>query len=577
MPEAAAADSPIHSDASSDASDNDSQHEHASGEKSGKNYSIKDKECPYCRQKFTSSSLGRHLDQYIHKKKPDGIHNVDEIRRLRGTITRRTARNSKKNGSGDRPSTGNGSGRPSPAPLPPSHLIEVPADINAVPTSGVQSSINRLTWHSTGVITDPASIDPSPSSTTTHANTLPLPNTTHGSPSRKRNFSTYTSDLTTNSTSPTALADTARALELSLREVLDSLRAATKHVATPPSPFDFDLPSQTYPSLILQLLPVPPTLNQTAPFSTIQSVPFGPPGPDQLTPLRNRLTYNIDRWKWSALRLAQRTTSNIADEAPSSPPKPTRTPPPPSNTSTPATKTGYRRAEIEEKMETLEQEASQLKQQVEYLSRCQWPREMALWPPERTTYNRKMRDEIRLINLQRPTQSVLRQSASRPDTHGPSFGLNEQPYTAAQNTHTTYDVHDVEDDDGDAPGMATENVNTRGDKWDFDKLVNKWRSHVKEDRSRRAPFTSATHHSASYPGAAGIANGARTASPLQAVDPGRGVGDGSPVVAAAGGSGTGSGNAEMDGLGIAPPGHANLRRDKPLFGKGNDVRIVSDW
>lgn len=55
----------------------------------------KDKNCPYCGQAFTSSSLGRHLDLYIKSKNPkapDGIHNVDEIRRIRGSITRRQPR-----------------------------------------------------------------------------------------------------------------------------------------------------------------------------------------------------------------------------------------------------------------------------------------------------------------------------------------------------------------------------------------------------------------------------------------------------------------------------------------------------
>lgn len=55
----------------------------------------KDKSCPYCGQAFTSSSLGRHLDLYIKNKNPkapDGIHNVDEIRKLRGSITRRQPR-----------------------------------------------------------------------------------------------------------------------------------------------------------------------------------------------------------------------------------------------------------------------------------------------------------------------------------------------------------------------------------------------------------------------------------------------------------------------------------------------------
>ena len=52
----------------------------------------KDKACPYCGQAFTSSSLGRHLDLYIKErnpKAPDGIHNVYEIQRIRGNVTRR--------------------------------------------------------------------------------------------------------------------------------------------------------------------------------------------------------------------------------------------------------------------------------------------------------------------------------------------------------------------------------------------------------------------------------------------------------------------------------------------------------
>ena len=55
----------------------------------------KDKNCPFCSQSFTSSSLGRHLDLYIRPKNPkapDGIHLVDEIRKLRGGITRRQAK-----------------------------------------------------------------------------------------------------------------------------------------------------------------------------------------------------------------------------------------------------------------------------------------------------------------------------------------------------------------------------------------------------------------------------------------------------------------------------------------------------
>jgi hypothetical protein len=61
----------------------------------------KDKVCQFCGVAFTSSSLGRHLDQFIKDKKPkapDDVHDVDEIRRLRGNITRRQPRNSLRSG-----------------------------------------------------------------------------------------------------------------------------------------------------------------------------------------------------------------------------------------------------------------------------------------------------------------------------------------------------------------------------------------------------------------------------------------------------------------------------------------------
>ena len=62
---------------------------------SGNPSAPKDKTCPFCGQPFTSSSLGRHLDLYIKEKNPkpaDGLHDVDEIRKMRGAITRRQPR-----------------------------------------------------------------------------------------------------------------------------------------------------------------------------------------------------------------------------------------------------------------------------------------------------------------------------------------------------------------------------------------------------------------------------------------------------------------------------------------------------
>ena len=420
---------------------------------------LKDKECPYCHQHFTSSSLGRHLDQFISKKKPDGIHNVDEIRRMRGGITRRTARGAKGD-SNARDNDDTYSSRTSPAPQSATLVSNTNAEeLNRVPPGGLHVRLNRLNWQATGVITDPTSLD-SP--------LVPAPPTPAlvNSPSQgtKRTFSMYSQDMTT--------AETNRALELALREVLDSLRAATKHASPKPSPFKFDIQSQSYPSLCLKVLTAPATLFQASPFSTPTSIPISPPGPDQLPPLRQKLTSTIDYWKWQALRLAQPTTSNIAEEADFL----TRSATQWMESTMTHLDTSFqnwmahpmeirqllwqvellraynteqqRTSELEEKIETLQQEASQLQQQVEYLSRCQWPREMALWPPERRTFGSAMTEEIRLVNLNK--------------LPGGSDGFEDMV-------------------------QLPENINTRGDKWDFDKLLRKWKGHIKEDRNRRIP------------------------------------------------------------------------------------------
>jgi hypothetical protein len=57
----------------------------------------KDKPCPFCNKPFTSSSLGRHLDLWIKEKNPkqeDGVHDVEQIRKMRGAVTRRQQKKS---------------------------------------------------------------------------------------------------------------------------------------------------------------------------------------------------------------------------------------------------------------------------------------------------------------------------------------------------------------------------------------------------------------------------------------------------------------------------------------------------
>ena len=108
----------------------------------------KNKQCPFCGDYFTSSSLGRHLDLYIKDKNPkpvDGLHDVDKIRQLRANITRRQPRRS-------------------------THKIDVstPASNGSYPPGGTGSPygfvigtdehkrilINRPTWEATGVMRD---------------------------------------------------------------------------------------------------------------------------------------------------------------------------------------------------------------------------------------------------------------------------------------------------------------------------------------------------------------------------------------------------------------------------------------
>ena len=130
--------------------------------------------------------------------------------------------------------------------------------------------------------------------------------------------------------------------------------------------------------------------------------------------------------------------------------------------------------ELEEEVERMRQEAAQLQQQVEYLSQCQWPREMALWPPERRTFGKGMREELRLVNLGKPVGGGVEGNGG--------LGMNGVGRHEAEPEGDPIERN---------PNMRTENVNTRGDKWDFEKLVDKWKSHVREDRTRRKPWLDA--------------------------------------------------------------------------------------
>ncbi len=192
-----------------------SEASHESGGASGKTPASKDKQCQYYHQYFTSSSLGRHLDQFISRKKPDGVHNVEEIRRLRGGITRRTAKGSIKQdreGSHSTPYTTS----PATHDSPPRETRE---DLNATPVGGYRISLNAPNWQSTGVINGlPGSATASLAS---ENNTSSFGNRNYSSveTAAAKDILGLRGDLGSE-------RDTARALELALREVLDTIKAA---------------------------------------------------------------------------------------------------------------------------------------------------------------------------------------------------------------------------------------------------------------------------------------------------------------------------------------------------------------
>ncbi|KAF3761718.1 hypothetical protein M406DRAFT_342452 [Cryphonectria parasitica EP155] len=200
----------------------------------------KDKICAYCRQAFTSSSLGRHLDLYIKEKNPkapDGIHNVDEIRKLRGSITRRQPR---------------GGGR---------------RDTTASAATGKEGNDGTTALHK-------------------------------GNPQRAANRQTMKSSLEVRQKFQDAL-DTAKAAELALREMISSWRAAKHQFDFESMPFDFNPLSLDFPGLCLQCLKPPPTLHSSTPYSTLTSWSLDPPGQKQHAALSTYFREEFRQWKAS--------------------------------------------------------------------------------------------------------------------------------------------------------------------------------------------------------------------------------------------------------------------------------------
>ncbi|KAL4985221.1 hypothetical protein BDW68DRAFT_165502 [Aspergillus falconensis] len=362
---------------------------------SSKNQALKDRKCQYCNQAFTSSSLGRHLDQFLFKKKPDGIHDVEEIRRIRSGITRRQARTS--TGKRDTPDRGMAKGS-----------LDSAQGSEFGGKGPIRMMFNTPTWHATGVIND----IPNPSQLQEQA-------TSRFAASQSRVGSFAPTDF--GRSSATTNPDTVRALELALREVLDNIKAATSRTRPRISPFEFDIQVQTFPSLCLQLLPPPPTLFAPNPFPSNSSFPLDPPGPDHLNIVRQAIRAKIEQWQSD--QLAAESTINpgktslgmdastiqrnaqqheelslrhleLAYKHWLSLPYDSRRDAWQLEIMRAFARESEKRKSLDEQLARVQQEANQLRSQVEKLGACQWPREFALFPPETLPLPRDVAREL---------------------------------------------------------------------------------------------------------------------------------------------------------------------------------------
>lgn len=206
---------------------------------------VKDKKCPWCGQPFTSSSLGRHLDLYVrpnNPKKPDGIHDVMAIRRLRGTITRRRTKGTSRRRDASASAAGSATpGAPSKDGISPapSDVVQSPAPTPAATQSNrgsVRTPFGRnypfntpweatgvidLTQRSNGVASHPEERQALPDGPRPLA---PVP------PPPPPHTSSFVQQPLHHQPDPRQLIqdaqDTARAAELALREIVGSWRAA---------------------------------------------------------------------------------------------------------------------------------------------------------------------------------------------------------------------------------------------------------------------------------------------------------------------------------------------------------------
>ncbi|TQV98165.1 hypothetical protein V2A60_006161 [Cordyceps javanica] len=259
----------------------------------------KDKNCPFCGQAFTSSSLGRHLDLYIkdkNPKAPDGIHVVDEIRKLRGGITRRQPRGSIGGTRREFSGTPTGTPRVSKRKTRTASNPEIvgPAQIPKDGQYAVDSTLSKFPytprWEATGVIND----IPPKTSADGEPGTETAKRPAAGRTASKQLVQKAQFDMKQKLADA---MDTARAAELALREIIGSWRSAKQEIDNSSNPFDFDPLSLDFPALTLQCLKPPPTLFSSTQHATSTSWSVQSPGQREFTALEAYFDEAFKAWK----------------------------------------------------------------------------------------------------------------------------------------------------------------------------------------------------------------------------------------------------------------------------------------
>ena len=438
----------------------------------------KDRECPFCNTRFTSSSLGRHLDLYIREKNPkapDGVHDVEEIRKLRGNVTRRQARTASIKREGSTPS----SSKPTSLHDQRSPSASTTALARSQRNGGPpKMTTNKPDWTSTGVIND-----------------LPT-KLGDGRPATRnpRVTSRRTSVKEELGRKEVALAerDRARAAEYALREVLSSVKAAkydlVKHPspwvyllipcvvssmrAHPQSPFDFNLFNLSFPAMCLRCLSTPPTLSFGSTFSRERSWSIDPPTMYHLEALRRWLDNKLRDWRirrkaLGLVRDADQGASNGHDDQ--------------------APRWSMYDPEADEYetrcIKHLDDAFQDWQNRPELEKHELWHSECVTALTQEQDRHRETRN--RMERLEREVQSLQAELNERNFNEAPStFPLSQQ--AALQ----TFDS---------ATDLAA---------WDYDKLITKWRTRIQTERAQQhplpAPPTPDLPRSSSYANNAGM-------------------------------------------------------------------------